>query len=160
MVCLSHRSSFRNSSEKLLTMFAKIFRPHIFFLLLALMMVCIGLMTNNNNLDLAMFGAIIKVKSLVLCLVSAFFFLLIFVNYLSIYIVGKKPKRLLSALHIIFQVIALVPFIYFLFKAKYFTNYTDISNMNTVLLIAFILFLLASLIHIINFTVSLFLKQD
>lgn len=155
---LSHKSSFKDFKRRLLM--KKFLRPQWFFLLISILMLVIGYLNKENNLNLTLFGAIIKVSSFSICLLSAFFFFLIFINYSALYLINKKPKKPLTIIHIVLQLIAVIPFIYFLFTSKYFNDYSSISEMNLVLFLAFILFLIASVIHIINFVLSLFQSQD
>ena len=138
----------------------KFLRPHWFFLVLAIIMLVIGLLNRGKTIDLAYSGSLIKTSIWSVYMISAVFFGLIFINYFSIYLIGKKPKKWLTGFHIFLQLLALFPLFYFTLYQDSLTNYQEISAMNFILLISFVIFLMASLLHLINFMMSLFVKKD
>ena len=135
-------------------------KPQYFFTLLAITMIVIGLFYKENAIELAISGGIIDLNIWSLSLISSLFFILIAVNYASLTITQKKAKKGLTITHILIQIIALIPLLYFIFNSKSLKTYEEVSGMNVILLLAFVMFLLATIIHLINFITSLVAHKD
>lgn len=136
-------------------------KPHIFFFGLALFFIVIIFINGKSTINISYLYYDIEVKTF--CLFSSLFFGLIGFNYFSIILANKQPKKWLTITHIVLQTIALVPFIYLLITAKNSSEPNlnqDLEFIIALNFIGFILFLLASFIHLINFFVSLFLKRE
>jgi len=88
------------------------------------------------------------------------FFILIAINYTSLTITKKPPKKTLTILHIILQIAALAPLLYFIYNSDTPKTYQQVSQMNIILVMAFILFIIATVVHLINFMASLLAKKD
>lgn len=135
-------------------------KPQFFFFFLACVLLISGFLNKGNSIPLAIYGTSMDLKIWSLCLLSALFFVLIAINYLSLTITQRLPKRGLTIIHIVFQVIALVPFLYFIYTANVLRTYEQIFQMNVILILGFLLFIIASIIHLINFIMSLLAKKD
>ena len=135
-------------------------KPQFFFVVLALITFIFGLLNKSGTIPIAMYNSSIDVKVWSLSLISAAFFILIAVNYSSLSITKKPHKKVLTFLHIIFQIISIVPVFYLMIQSNIPKTYDGITTMNAILMIAFVLFLLATLIHLINFVLSLIAKKD
>tara|TARA_R110001632_G_scaffold66891_3_gene157311 strand:- start:28 stop:453 length:426 start_codon:yes stop_codon:yes gene_type:complete len=135
-------------------------KPQYFFSLLALIMFIIGFIYKENSIELAFYGGIIDLDIWILNLFSALFFILIAINYASLSITQKQAKKGLTITHILIQIIAIVPLIYFTITSNSSKTYEEITIMNSILLLAFVVFILATLIHLINFVTSLVTKKD
>lgn len=135
-------------------------RPQLFFFFLALLVLVIGFLNKDSAIKLALYGTYIDLKSWSVCLFSSVFFVLIAVNYASLTITHKTPKRYLTIIHIVLQVLALVPLLYFILSSEATKSYDQVSQMNIILILAFALFIIATIIHLINFVASLLAKKD
>lgn len=135
-------------------------KPQFFFLILALIFLISGFINKENSIEIAIYGTFLNLKTWSICLFSTLFFILISINYTSLTITQKPPKKALTILHIILQIIALVPLLYFIYNSDTPKTYQQVSQMNIILVMAFILFLIATVIHLINFMVSLLAKKD
>jgi len=136
-------------------------KPQAFFLPLALLTLIVGLLNRDNYLLISSFyGSYMDVSVWSVSVSASIFFILISVNYFSLTLTGKSPKKVLTILHILFQVIALIPLFYFSITADLERTDDQIVQMNSILLFAFFVFLFASLLHIINFILSLISKKD
>lgn len=135
-------------------------RPQTFFIILAILILILGLFNKDGAIKLAVYGTYFNLKTWSVCLFSSVFFVLIAINYASLSITQKRPKRFLTILHIVLQVLALIPLIYFIFNAETNRSYEQVSQMNIILIAAFLLFIVATIIHLVNFIASLVAKKD
>ena len=135
-------------------------KPQYFFLILAILVMISGYVNEGKVIPISFESYYINLDVWAAGLFSGVFFVLIAVNYFSISITKKTAKKGLTIAHIILQLIAIVPFVYYFFTADVKRSYDEITFMNAVIVLSFILFLLASLIHIINFLASLILKKE
>ncbi len=135
-------------------------KPQYFFLLLAIITLIVGLLNKRNALEIAVYGTLIDLKIWSISLFSTLFFVLIAVNYASLSITNKPARKGLTILHIVLQVIAMIPLFYFIFQSDVSRSYDEISRMNIILILAFFIFMLATIIHLINFMMSLLSKKD
>ena len=99
------------------------------------------------------------------CYVSAVFFGLVGVNYLSLNLIKKNPKKGLTITHILLQILCLIPYLFAVFKLDENGTLKNTEFLNDIgfenyLIVGFILFILSIIIHLINFFISLLLKRD
>lgn len=135
-------------------------KPQYFFVGLALVVLFCGLFNKGQSIPINFEGVILDLDIWSTTLVSSFFFLMISVNYASLTLTKKTARIGLTIAHILLQIIALVPFLYFFFTSEIKRSIEEIMYMNLVIIVSFALFLLASLIHIINFLSSLLYKKE
>lgn len=135
-------------------------KPHYFFFILAILVIISGYLNEGEVVPINFESYYINLDVWSAGLFSGVFFILIAVNYFSIAITKKKPKKGLTIAHILLQIIAIVPFLYYFFTADIKRSYEEIDFMNAIIVLSFIVFLLACLIHIVNFLVSLLLKKE
>jgi len=135
-------------------------KPQFFFIILALLILISGFTNKENSIEIAIYGTFLKLKILSVCLFSTLFFILIAINYTSLTITKKPPKKTLTILHIILQIAALAPLLYFIYNSDTPKTYQQVSQMNIILVMAFILFIIATVVHLINFMASLLAKKD
>ena len=134
--------------------------PQAFFITLAILIMIVGFLKSDSNLDLNYFLAFLLVDVWSVSLVSALFFILISVNYASLSLIGKKTKKPLTIIHIVLQVIALIPLLYFMIKATPESQPETVVQSNVILLISFVVFVISVIIHLINFFYSLLNKNN
>ena len=91
--------------------------PQGFFLLLAVLILIVGFSKDGSKLDLNYFLSFLLVDVWSVAMVSSLFFVLISINYASLSLIGKKAITGLTIAHIVLQIIALVPLIYFMVNA-------------------------------------------
>lgn len=135
-------------------------KPQVFFLPIALLSLIIGLLNKDDSILVSFYTSYAEISVWSISVFTAVFLILISVNYFSLTLTGKSPKKVLTLLHIIFQTIALIPLFYFCVTADLEKTEVQIIKMNSILLLAFLVFLFASLLHIINFIASLISKKD
>ena len=135
-------------------------KPQVFFLPIALLSLIIGLLNKDDSILVSFYTSYAEVSVWSVSVFTAVFLILISVNYFSLTLTGKSPKKILTILHIVFQSIALIPLFYFSVTADLERTDVQIIQMNSILIIAFLVFLFASLLHIINFIASLISKKD
>ena len=140
-------------------------KPHLFFFGLIPIFVILGIIKRNTpiNLNISYIYYLINVD--LWCYISAVFLALIGLNYLSLYWVKKPVNKWLTIMHIFLQIVCLLPYFYAILnlndKGEFSSNgIIEIHNLKMILAIAFLLFLISLLIHLINFFSSLFLKRD
>lgn len=135
-------------------------KPQYFFLLLAVLLLVSGLINKGEVILISFESYYLNLDVWAAGLFSSIFFLLIAVNYASLTLTKKRSKKGLTIVHIVLQVIAIIPFLYYFFTADVKRSYEEIEFMNAIIVLSFVLFLLASFIHIINFMMSLLLKKE
>ncbi|PQJ81556.1 hypothetical protein BTO16_02775 [Polaribacter glomeratus] len=138
-------------------------KPHIFFFSLIPLFILIGLIKKEGIIDLTINDTFFAVKINYWCYFSAVFVSLIGLNYYMLFWVKKPTIQILSLFHIIFQVAALIPFIFCLFflntKTVFTSNFiSDSIDLYQILTISFTLFLISFLLHILNFILTFFRK--
>jgi len=138
-------------------------KPHLFFFGLALLFVIIAIVKGENSLEINISLAKFDIQVKTFCLISSLFFVLIGFNYFSIIWANRQPIKWLTTIHIVLQILALAPFIYLL-STENNSSETNTNNDLKLLIatnfIGFLLFLLATLIHLVNFFSMLFLKKE
>ena len=135
-------------------------RPQRFFIFLAIVILISGLVNKSAVLKIDMGGFFFDLNLWTTCIFSTLFYLLISVNYFSLTLTKKQPKRLLTLLHIVFQAISFIPFVYIVFTAKNLIDIDEIVRANLILLVSFFVFVIATFIHFINFFASLLSKKE
>lgn len=140
-------------------------KPYLFFFGLIPVFLILGFLKRNIPIDINISFIYYLINVDFWCYVSAIYFGLIGVNYLSLKLVKKKPKKVLTILHISLQTLCLIPYLYAVFKLdengilqndKFFYNVEP----TYIFLVAFFLFIISVIIHLINFFSSLLLKRD
>jgi cytochrome bd-type quinol oxidase subunit 2 len=139
-------------------------KPHLFFFGLIPIFVLGAILSGNSVIDLNIHTIYFLMSIKHLGLLSAFFFLLIGANYFLLYWAQKPPQKGLTVLHVVLQILALIPFIYSFWymnsDGQFIENtFFSIIDLNIALLISFLLFLISILIHIINLLISAFLTK-
>jgi hypothetical protein len=140
-------------------------KPHLFFFGLVPLFIILGFFKSDGEISINIDYMQLDLKVNTICYLSAIFFSLIGLNYFSILLMGKKLKKGLTITHIAIQLVSFIPFFYILFTATKIEEtvansqqYLDLFSIP--FLIGFFLFLSAIFIHLINFSVSLFLKKQ
>ncbi len=139
-------------------------KPHIFFFGLIPISILLAYFFNSEGINFRYYGASLTVELKYIYYVAAFFFGLIGINYFSIHWAKKTPKKGLTQIHIILQGFSFLLLITYnkwswIQSAKNLNKDFVIDNSNLILFISFILFILASIIHVFNFFLSLFSKS-
>lgn len=165
MDSLPHSKSYNNfrttvRMKKLMT------KPHYFFFALVPIILMIGYLKREDVININISFSNYTINILNACYLFSVFFALIGFNYFSLSWANKQPKRWLSFLHMLLQILSLVLF----FTRSNWNwigvdentetlNYTlDYSNF--ILILSLFVFLIATFIHLINFFTTLFLKSE
>ena len=90
-------------------------KPHLFFFALIPFFLILGFWKRNIPIDLNIVYIYYLINVDFWCYISAVYFGLIGVNYLALNWANKHPKKILTLLHFIFQLLCLIPFIYAVF---------------------------------------------
>ena len=136
-------------------------KPHILFFSFVPIFIIIGLFKMktffNINVDYIYFDLNVSL----VCNITAVFFLLIGFNYYSLIWVQKTPKKTLTIIHIVLQLLTLIPFITLVFSidSKDSSSLHFLNNY-FILIISFLVFIVSTFIHLINFFSSLFSKSE
>lgn len=133
-------------------------KPHLFFLGIIPLIFVFGLINKDQSLNLEYFGGVFSISFWTVTLFSCVFFLLISFNYLTLLWTDKKPKKILSLLHIIFQALAFACFYFYKVKFHGVQN-EQFNQINDFLIVSLLLFILATMIHLINFFSSIISKS-
>ena len=135
-------------------------KPHLFFFGLIPFTITLGFLLRNETVSFAYYGITISFNCASILSISSVFFGLIGINYFSLHLVKKQPKKGLTIVHIIFQIISLTLFIYYILSMTNLEARQEKQLLSFTFFIGFILFLISILIHLINFSASLFLKKE
>ncbi|WP_334058355.1 hypothetical protein [Polaribacter sp. P097] len=139
-------------------------KPHLFFFYLIPVFLILGFVKRNVPIDVSISYIYYLINVDFWCYVSAVYFGLIGLNYLALNWANKSPQNILTILHILLQIIALLPYLYAIFNLDETGNLQTETllgfDLNSLFLISFFLFLVSIFIHLINFLASLFLKRD
>ncbi|NVJ88862.1 MAG: hypothetical protein HWD82_05425 [Flavobacteriaceae bacterium] len=140
-------------------------KPHLFFFGLIPIFIIIGLFYKDVplNVNISFIYYLLNVDFW--CYITAAYFGLIGINYLSLNMVKKYPKKGLTITHIILQILCLLPYLFAIFQLDEAGNlsnnsFTNNPNFSGILLIAFFLFIISIIVHLISFFTSLMLKTD
>lgn len=142
-----------------------IYKPHLFFFALIPIFIILGFLNRNIPIDINISFIYYLINVDFWCYVSAVFFGLVGVNYLSLNLIKKNPKKGLTITHILLQILCLIPYLFAVFKLDENGTLKNIEFLNDIgfenyLIVGFILFILSIIIHLINFFISLLLKRD
>jgi hypothetical protein len=135
-------------------------KPHLFFFSLIPLFIIVGLIRTGNVIDVSIYNTFFAVKTHHWCYFSAVFTGLIGLNYYVLYWAKKSTIHILSLFHILFQIAALIPFIFCVFflntKTFFETNSIDFYYL---LSASYVLFVTSIFIHVLNFILALILKK-
>lgn len=137
-----------------------IHKPHLFFLALVPIVFLSGLLNRESTIDVNIHATYIVMDIWALSVFSTVFFFLIFINYYALHAIKKPAKRILSIIHIVLQIIALIPLFYIFFTADTKRDYAQTVDMNIIFVLGFVVFIMASFVHLINFFASLLGKKQ
>jgi len=140
-------------------------KPHIFFFILIPVLLLFGYLNKESTIDINIYNSFFVIHQKSICYISAVFFGLIGLNYFSLIWAKRPPKKWLTRVHIILQSISLI----LLFTRNSWNwigenEYPLELNLapdysNLILIISFFFFLMATLIHLANFFISLMSKS-
>lgn len=133
-------------------------KPQLFFLGIIPIIFIFGFINKEQSIDLEYFGGVFSINFWSVSLFSCVFFLLISFNYMALNWTNKKLKNTLTILHIITQTLSFAVFYYY--KVIYYGVQNEQYNqINIFLILSLLLFVLATMIHLINFFASLISKS-
>tara|TARA_B100000809_G_scaffold208593_1_gene211315 strand:+ start:9023 stop:9463 length:441 start_codon:yes stop_codon:yes gene_type:complete len=140
-------------------------KPHIFFLSLIPLFILVGYIQKGNVIDVTIYNTFFAVKTHYWCYFSAVFISLISLNYYALNWAKKPTIPILSLFHIIFQVAALIPFLFCVFflntKTIFTSNFLSNSvDFYAILSVSYILFIISICLHVLNFSLALFRKNS
>lgn len=139
-------------------------KPHLLFFGLVPLFIIISFLRSDASFTLNLYDTYFVVGIPYLCYVSAAFFGLIGVNYYLLYWSKKPHRKALTSMHVIFQLISLLFYVYSMFSVSgsndLANGYPSSIDENGLFAISFILFLIATILHFINFFMSLFAKRE
>lgn len=135
-------------------------KPHLFFWALIPLMAICAFIFKDSLLRISYYNGVLDIKFRFLFLFSAIFFLLIGFNYYSLQWIQKFPKKWLSIAHILLQSIAILILVYYASVIDQTSSANDVEQLNMYFFFAFVLFLLATLVHLVNFFSALLLKKS
>lgn len=133
--------------------------PQAFFIFLSIITLIIGFIKKGNFIDLNYFMTFLKIDVWSLSVVSSVFYLLIGINYFSLILSGKKPRKILTIIHIVLQIVSIIPFFYIMITTNSSLSPESVTLNNIILAVSFVVFILSLVIHLINFFASIF-KQE
>ena len=87
-------------------------KPHLFFFGLIPVFLIIGFINRNIPIDINISFIYYLINVDFWCYVSAVYFGLIGINYLSLNIIKKEPKKGLTITHLVLQILCLLPYLY------------------------------------------------
>ena len=138
-------------------------KPHLLFFSIIPIFIIVGFLKIGDIIDLSIYNTFFAVKVHYWCYFSAGFIGLIGLNYYLIYWLKKPLIQILSLFHILFQIGALILFIFCVFLMNNKRNFSSdfISNIDfySILSISFMLFLISFFLHLLNFFISLVSKK-
>ncbi len=135
-------------------------KPHLFFFGLTPIVLILGYFLKNKSYNIVYYGAIFPINYFDFFLISTIFFSLIGINYFSLSLVKRKPKKGLTIAHLVFQSIALILLVYYILQTGNTTNTSNESVLNLTLLSSFFTFLISLIIHLAIFFMSMLLGKD
>ncbi len=136
-------------------------KPFLFFFGLVPLFLVIGFLKRDSFLNINVDYIYFDINISLICNISAVFFLLIGFNYYSLFWAQKTPKKTLTIIHIVLQLLTIIPFLSVILSFKIDGNIsTNFVSNNLILIVSFIVFLLSIFVHLINFFTSLFLKTE
>ena len=139
-------------------------KPHLFFFSLVPISILLAYIFNTKEIVFNYYDAYFVAELKYIYYLSAFFFGLVGFNYFSISWADKKPIKNLTIIHILLQVVSFTLLISYknwswLQSENEINKDFIIDNSNFIIFISFLLFLLATFFHLINFFLSIFSKS-
>jgi heme/copper-type cytochrome/quinol oxidase subunit 1 len=135
-------------------------RPQLVFLALAPIALISGFLNKGEAINIGIHDTYFVLDIWFLCLFSTIFFLMIALNYVALTYTQKKPIRILTLLHIAFQIIAFTPLLYIFYTVDAESSFEKEGRTAILFLLSFFVFFLSTLIHFINFIASLLRKKE
>ena len=129
-------------------------KPHLFFFGLVPVFIIISLFSNDNAFTISIEATYFVIPYFPFFIFSAIYFTMIGINYFSLVWADKPPKKWLTTIHILLQILAII----LLFTPNILSSFSKYSN--SIIVISFLIFLLSAFIHLINFFTSLLLKTE
>lgn len=139
-------------------------KPHLFFFSIIPLFIIVGFIKTGDVIDVSIYNTFFAVEVNYWCYFSAVFLGLIGLNYFMIHWLKKPLVQILSLFHILFQIAALVPFMFCVFlineKRSSYSNIISVQiDFYQILTISYILFLVSFFLHLLNFFISLVSKK-
>jgi hypothetical protein len=140
-------------------------KPHTFFFSLIPLFIIVGFIRKGSVIDVTIYNTFFVVKTDYWCYFSAIFVCLIGLNYYMLNWAKKPTIHMLSLFHIIFQLAALVAFLFCVFfintKTVFMSSLLSNSiNFYAILSASYVLFVISICLHILNFTFALLKKTS
>lgn len=138
-------------------------KPQYFFFTLSILAIISACIVSENGFFVNIFSVYLVIPFKSASILASIFFLLICINYFAISWVNKKANSILTIIHIILQVLAIILIIYGGFEQTtndYNQNYFQNSSIITFTFLGILVFILSIFIHLVNFFTSLFSKRD
>ena len=135
-------------------------RPQILFLALAPAMLILGFFNKGDSITINIHDTYLVLDTWSMSLYSAVFFIMIALNYALLNLAKKPPKRKLTLLHIALQFFSLIPFCYVFFMFDFNNDYEQKEQVMLFFVLSFFIFLLATILHFVNFIASLRRKKE
>lgn len=140
-------------------------RPHLFFFGLIPIFFLLGFLKRDIPIDISISYIHYLINVDFWCYITAVYFGLMGINYLSLNLIKKYPNKWLTIAHIILQVICVLPYLYAIFNLDESGNLNnkqifETDSFSNILLLSFFIFLVSFILHLINFFSSLLLKTD
>lgn len=147
-----------------MSLFVKILRkPHIYFFGISPLLLILAFLNIDSYFSIPLLGNYTNIGHKEMYLFYTIYFLMIGMNYFSLYWAEKPSKKILTAIHLILQTISLILLIIYMQNGYENLNTSSLSNINSNtqwFFTSIVLFLLAAFIHIINFFSSLLSKAS
>jgi hypothetical protein len=145
----------------------KIFqKPYLFFFGFIPVFILLSFFKDDNTTVFNLYDTYLEISYLHIQIISSLFFILIGLNYLFLHWINRKPIIWLTITHLFFQILSLI-----LLYTPNFWNWVgrnkkleligfENDNSNIVLTFSILFFLLSFFFHFINFSITVFLKQE
>lgn len=139
-------------------------KPHIFFFSLIPLFLILGFAKTGGTIDVTIHNTFFAVKTHYWCYFSAVFIGLIGLNYYMLYWANKPTIQILSLFHILFQVAALIPFVFcvIFLNTKIATSSSflrDSVDFYSLLSTSYLIFIISIGIHLLNFILTILIKN-
>lgn len=139
----------------------KIFKkPHLFFFGLIPIAFILAFIFRKETLDIIYYGGDLSITYWKTFIVLSILFCLTGLNYFALQWTKRKPEKWLTFLHILLQIISLILFVYYIIKIDTATEENEIDIINIILFSSLLLYIISVFIHLINFFISLLVKED
>ena len=140
-------------------------KPYLFFFGLIPVAIVFSFINGNETINFNISELYFVSELKFLYYISAIFFMMIGINYLSLNWANKPPKKWLTIIHLFLQLLALVFLVtrnnWNWIGKEYSENlYVSSDNSSILVFISILIFILSVFFHLINFFTSLFLKTE